>query len=66
MYKQDLIRLLCAFNGRPYRSSRLCWAENEDVIALGPELVQETIEKVQVIRDRLRSAKVDKRAMQIE
>lgn len=30
-----------ALYGRPCRSP-LCWAENEDVIALGPELVQET------------------------
>ena len=44
---------LCeALYGRPCRSS-LCWAEVEERLALGPELIQEPTDKVQIIRDRL-------------
>ena len=41
--------------GRPYRSP-LCWAEAEESLALGPELIQETTDKVRIIRDHLRVA----------
>ncbi|XP_059627679.1 uncharacterized protein LOC132270521 [Cornus florida] len=44
-----------ALYGRPCRSP-VCWAEVGDGSLLGPELVQETTEKVAIIRDRLRTA----------
>ena len=44
-----------ALYGRPCRSL-LCWAELEDSLLLGPELVRETTEKVTVIRDRILAA----------
>ena len=44
-----------ALYGRPCRSP-LCWAEAEERLALGPELIQETTDKVRIIRDRLRVA----------
>ena len=44
---------LCeALYGRPCRSP-LCWAEAEERLALGPELIQETTDKVRITRDRL-------------
>ena len=42
-----------ALYGRPCRSP-LCWAEAKERLALGPELIQETTDKVRIIRDRLR------------
>ena len=39
--------------GRPCRSP-LCWADAEEHVTLGPELVQETTEKVNKIRERLK------------
>ena len=39
--------------GRPCRSP-LCWADAEERVTLGPELVQETTEKVNKIRERLK------------
>ncbi|XP_059658459.1 uncharacterized protein LOC132304754 [Cornus florida] len=36
--------------------SPLCWAEKEEVLLVGPELVQQTIEKIKVIRERLYAA----------
>ncbi|KAM2075136.1 hypothetical protein ACFX1T_038066 [Malus domestica] len=44
-----------ALYGRPCRSP-LCWAEAEDFSLLGPELIQETNEKIKIIKDRLRTA----------
>ena len=44
-----------ALYGRPCRSP-LGWADKEEHLALGPELIQETTDKVQIIRDRLRVA----------
>ena len=44
-----------ALYGRPCRSP-LCWAEAEERLALGPELIQETTDKVRIICDRLRVA----------
>ena len=44
-----------ALYGRPCRSP-VCWAEVGDKNLLGPDLVQETTEKVAVIRERLRTA----------
>ena len=44
-----------ALYGRPCRSP-LCWMEAEERLALGPELIQETTDKIKIIRDRLRVA----------
>ncbi|EXC31837.1 Transposon Ty3-I Gag-Pol polyprotein [Morus notabilis] len=44
-----------ALYGRPCRSP-LCWAEKEERINLGPQFVREVIERVQFIRDRLKTA----------
>lgn len=44
-----------ALYGRPCRTP-VCWAEPEDSLLLGPELVRETTEKVVMIRDRVRTA----------
>ena len=44
-----------ALYGRPCRSP-LCWAEKEERINLGPQFVRETTERVQFIRDRLKTA----------
>ncbi|XP_004295825.1 PREDICTED: uncharacterized protein LOC101301180 [Fragaria vesca subsp. vesca] len=41
--------------GRPCRSP-ICWAEVGDSELLGPDIVQERIEKVSIIRDRIRTA----------
>ena len=38
--------------GRPCRSP-MCWMESCEVVLIGPELVQETTEKIRVIRERL-------------
>ena len=40
-------------DGRPCRSP-LCWADAEERVTLGPELVQETTEKINKIRERLK------------
>ena len=42
-----------ALYGRPCRSP-VCWAEDKEL--LGPEIVQETTEKILIIRDRIRTA----------
>ena len=44
-----------ALYGRPCRSP-LCWTESGEATLIGPELVQETTEKIKVIRDRLLEA----------
>ena len=41
--------------GRPCRSP-ICWAEPEDSLLLGPELVRQTAEKVALIRERILAA----------
>ena len=41
-----------ALYGRPCRSP-LCWTELGERFALGPELIQESTDKVRIIRDRL-------------
>ncbi|CAL8153029.1 unnamed protein product [Prunus armeniaca] len=44
-----------ALYGRPCRSP-LCWAEASETVLLGPDLVQETTEKIKTIRQRLLTA----------
>ena len=44
-----------ALYGRPCRSP-LCWTEVGETVLLGPDLVQETTEKVKIIRQRLLTA----------
>ena len=44
-----------ALYGRPCRSP-VCWAEVGDKELLGPQIVQETTEKITIIRDRIRTA----------
>ena len=44
-----------ALYGRPCRSL-MCWTESGDATLIGPELVQETTEKIRVIRDKLLAA----------
>ena len=44
-----------ALYGRPCRSP-VCWAEVGDKELLGPDIVQETTEKISLIRDRIRTA----------
>ncbi|XP_050378569.1 uncharacterized protein LOC126795878, partial [Argentina anserina] len=44
-----------ALYGRPCRSP-ICWAEVGDEALMGPEVVQETTEKISIIRDRIRTA----------
>jgi hypothetical protein len=44
-----------ALYGRPCRSP-ICWAEVGDSELLGPDIVQETTEKITLIRDRIRTA----------
>ena len=44
-----------ALYGRPCRSP-LCWEEVGDHQLLGPEVVQETLEKIQLIKQRLKAA----------
>ena len=44
-----------ALYGRPCRSP-MCWTKSGEATLLGPELVQETTEKIRVIRDRLLAA----------
>ena len=41
--------------GRPCRSL-MCWTESGEATLIGPKLVQETTEKIRVIRDRLLAA----------
>ena len=45
-----------ALYGRPCRSP-VCWAEVGDKALLGPDLIQETTQKVQQIRQRLETAR---------
>ena len=44
-----------ALYGRPCISP-MCWAESEEYLALGPELIRETTDTIQIIQDRLRIA----------
>ena len=44
-----------ALYGRPCKSP-ICWAEPEDSLLLGPDMVRESTEKIAVIRDRILSA----------
>ncbi|RVW22847.1 Transposon Ty3-I Gag-Pol polyprotein [Vitis vinifera] len=44
-----------ALYGRPCRSP-MCWMESGEASLIGPELVQETTDKIRVIRDRLLAA----------
>ena len=44
-----------ALYGRPCRSP-LCWIEMGESRLLGPEIVQETIEKIQLIEEKLKTA----------
>ena len=44
-----------ALYGRPCRSP-MCWTESREATLIDPELVQETSEKIRVIRDRLLAA----------
>ena len=44
-----------ALYGRPCRSPS-CWLESTDVVIVGPELLQEASEKVQLIRQRMKAA----------
>lgn len=44
-----------ALYGRPCRSP-LCWAEVGDNILIGPDLIQETTEKIKIVRQRLLTA----------
>ena len=44
-----------ALYGRPCRSP-LCWEEVGDKQLIGPEVVQETSEKIQLIQQRLKAA----------
>ena len=41
-----------ALYGRPCRSP-MCWMESGEASLIGPELVQETTDKIRIIRDRL-------------
>ena len=41
-----------ALYGRPCKCP-MCWMEYGEASLIGPELVQETTDKIQVIRDRL-------------
>ncbi|XP_024164159.1 uncharacterized protein LOC112171166 [Rosa chinensis] len=44
-----------ALYGRPCRSPT-CWADAQEQALLGPDLVQETTEKIQVVKEKLRIA----------
>ncbi|RVW15625.1 Transposon Tf2-8 polyprotein [Vitis vinifera] len=60
-----------ALYGRPCRSP-LCWIEMGESRLLGPEIVQETTEKIQLIKEKLKTAQdrqksyVDKRRRPLE
>ena len=45
-----------ALHGRPCKSN-MCWMESSEASLIGPALVQETTDKIRVIRDRLLAAK---------
>ncbi|RVW94279.1 Transposon Ty3-G Gag-Pol polyprotein [Vitis vinifera] len=52
-----------ALYGRPCRSP-LCWIEMGESHLLGPEIIQETTEKIQLIKEKLkRLPKIDKKVM---
>ena len=51
-----------ALYGRPCRSP-ICWAEVGDSELLGPDIVQETTEKVSIIRDRIRTGQSRQKSM---
>ena len=44
-----------AFYGRPCKSPA-CWLETGDSLVLGPNLVREAIEKIELIRERMKEA----------
>ncbi|MCI65333.1 hypothetical protein A2U01_0086591, partial [Trifolium medium] len=50
----------------------LCWYESEESVVLGPEIVQETTEKIKMIREKMRTSQsrqksyYDKRKKDIE
>ncbi|RVW98093.1 Transposon Ty3-I Gag-Pol polyprotein [Vitis vinifera] len=54
-----------ALYGRPCRSP-LCWIEMGESRLLGPEIVQETTEKIQLIKEKLKTAQIDRKVMQIK
>jgi len=43
-----------ALHGRRSRTP-LCWQQDRELVVLGPEFLQQTIEKVRVIQDRMRA-----------
>ena len=53
-----------ALYGRKCRSP-VCWAEVGEVQCTGPEMVQETTEKIIQIREDLKQLKVDRKATQM-
>ncbi|MCI61182.1 hypothetical protein A2U01_0082439, partial [Trifolium medium] len=44
-----------ALYGRRCRTP-LCWYESSESVVLGPEIVQETTEKIKVIREKMRAS----------
>ncbi|MCI47872.1 putative retrotransposon gag protein, partial [Trifolium medium] len=50
----------------------LCWFESEESVVLGPELVQQTTEKIKIIREKMRASQsrqksyADKRRNDVE
>ena len=54
-----------ALYGRPCRSP-VCWMNVGERTTTGPELVRDTFEKVDLIRKRLLTAQLSRRAMPID
>ena len=53
-----------ALYGRKCRSP-ICWDDVGERRLLGPEIVQQTIDKIQVIKERLQQLRVGRRVMQM-
>jgi len=50
-----------ALYGRKCRTP-LCWFETGENLVLGPDMIQQTIEKIQMIRDKLRATQSRKKS----
>jgi len=47
-------------------STPLCWFQDGESVLIGPELIQQTNEKVKMIQERLKTLSADKNLMQIK
>jgi len=50
-----------ALYGRKYKTP-LCWYQDREVVLIGPELLEQTTEKVRMVRDRMQASQSRQKA----